>query len=282
MRLVRFEIEGARRIGMVVDGQVLETAGGWDDLLARFSVPGASAEQTGRSFPLEACKLLAPLPDTGRGLFCVGMNYVDHTSEAGKALNMERPDVPVVFLKAVDAVTDPGAVLSLDPAISTEFDWEVELAVVVGRGGRRIDPRLVEEHIAGYTILNDVTARDLQRRHMQWHLGKNVDRSSPLGPWVVTTDEIEYPPDVEISLSVNGIVKQRARTSELVFDVADLMSTVSRYIALQPGDIIATGTPAGVGFARTPPEFLRSGDLIEANIEGIGMLRNAVDEPMNG
>jgi 2-keto-4-pentenoate hydratase/2-oxohepta-3-ene-1,7-dioic acid hydratase in catechol pathway len=282
MRLVRFEIEGARRIGMVVDGQVLETEGGWGDLLSSRSVPGATVEKSGRSFPLEDCKLLAPLPDTGRGLFCVGMNYVDHASEAGKALKAERPDVPIVFVKTVDAVADPGAVLSLDPSISTEFDWEVELAVVVGRGGRRIDPRLVEEHIAGYTILNDVTARDLQRRHVQWHLGKNVDRSSPLGPWVVTADEIAYPPDVEISLSVNGMVKQRARTSELVFDIADLMSRVSRYIALEPGDIIATGTPAGVGFARTPPEFLRFGDLIEANIEGIGTLRNVVDEPVNG
>jgi 2-keto-4-pentenoate hydratase/2-oxohepta-3-ene-1,7-dioic acid hydratase in catechol pathway len=281
MRLVRFEIEGSRRVGTVVDGQVLETAGGWGDLLTRCSVPGV-AEETGQSFPLEACTLLAPLPDTRRGLFCVGMNYVDHTSEAGKALNAERPDVPVVFLKAVDAVADPSAVLSLDPSISTEFDWEVELAVVIGRGGRRIDPRVVEEHIAGYTILNDITARDLQRRHVQWHLGKNVDRSSPLGPWVVTADEIEYPPDLEISLAVNGIVKQRARTSELVFDIAHLMSTVSRYIALQPGDIIATGTPAGVGFARRPPEFLRSGDLIEAHVEGIGTLRNIVEEPING
>lgn len=282
MRLVRFEIEGTRRIGKVVDGQVLEAAGEWDDLLTSWSGAGATVEETGASFPLEACTLLAPLPDTRRGLFCVGMNYSDHTSEAGKALRAERQDVPIVFLKTVDAVADPGARLSLDVSTSTEFDWEVELAVIIGRGGRHIDPRLVEEHIAGYTILNDITARDVQRRHVQWHLGKNVDRSSPLGPWVVTADDVDYPPDLEISLSVNGIVKQRARTSELVFDIADLMSTVSAYISLQPGDIIATGTPAGVGFARTPPEFLRSGDVIEANIEGIGTLRNTVDESLNG
>lgn len=282
MRLVRFEIEGTCRIGKVVDGQVHEAAGEWDDLLTSWSVPGATVEETGASFPFEACTLLAPLPDTRRGLFCVGMNYSDHTSEAGKALRAERSDVPIVFLKTVDAVADPGSRLSLDVSTSTEFDWEVELAVIIGRGGRHIDPRLVEEHIAGYTILNDITARDVQRRHVQWHLGKNVDRSSPLGPWVVTADEIDYPPDLEISLSVNGTVKQRARTSELVFDIADLMSTVSAYISLQPGDIIATGTPAGVGFARTPPEFLRSGDVIEANIEGIGTLCNTVDKSLNG
>jgi 2-keto-4-pentenoate hydratase/2-oxohepta-3-ene-1,7-dioic acid hydratase in catechol pathway len=204
------------------------------------------------------------------------MNYIAHEAEAGKTLGAPRPERPVVFDKQVEAMADPDEVVHLDSALSTEFDWEAELAVVIGRPGRNIAPELVRGHVAGYTVLNDVTARDLQRGHVQWFLGKNIHRSSPVGPWVATADEIAYPPDLELTMTVNGVEKQHARTSELIFDIDTFVSTVSRYVKLEVGDVFATGTPAGVGFTRTPPEFLRAGDVMVAEIESIGQLRNVV------
>jgi 2-keto-4-pentenoate hydratase/2-oxohepta-3-ene-1,7-dioic acid hydratase in catechol pathway len=278
MRLVRFSAGGDPRIGAVVDGSVAELAGSWSDVLLHFSGGGEPAEPatTGRVWALTDCTLQAPLPDRARPIFCLGLNYIDHENEASEPLGVLRSGRPVVFTKQPESIADPGEELTLDTALSREFDWEVELAVVIGRGGRDIDEAQVVEHIAGYTVLNDVTARDAQREHLQWFLGKNVHRSSPVGPWVTTADEIAFPPDLRLTLSVNGVEKQRARTTELIFGVAEVVSIVSRYVELQPGDLFATGTPAGVGFTRTPPEFLSAGDLMVAEIEGIGRLQNRV------
>jgi 2-keto-4-pentenoate hydratase/2-oxohepta-3-ene-1,7-dioic acid hydratase in catechol pathway len=277
MLLVKFSADDVLRVGAVSDGRVVELVGAWSDILGQFSggVAGRPVT-TGREWPLDRCALRAPLPDTPRPIFCLGMNYVAHAAEAGKPLGAPRPAQPLVFVKQADAMADPGEAVHLDSELSTEFDWEAELAVIIGRSGRHIAPGRVRDHVAGYTVLNDVTARDAQRAHVQWFLGKNVQRSSPVGPWVATADDIAYPPDLELTMTVNGVEKQRARTSELIFDVDTFVSTVSRYVQLEVGDVFATGTPAGVGFTRTPPEFLRAGDVMVAEIESIGQLRNTV------
>jgi 2-keto-4-pentenoate hydratase/2-oxohepta-3-ene-1,7-dioic acid hydratase in catechol pathway len=280
MRLVRFSADGARRIGVVIDDVVHELRGEWTDILEQCTAGSAPQQpaRTAGTWPLDRCTLHAPLADAGRPIFCMGLNYRDHEAEAGRPLGLQPSVKPVVFVKQPEAMADPGEELNLDPRLSTEFDWEVELAVVLGKGGRDIPSDRVHEHVGGYTVLNDITARDLQRGHSQWFIGKNIHRSSPVGPWVVTADEITYPPDLLITLSVNGIEKQRARTSELIFDISAMVSTMSRYVELQPGDLFATGTPAGVGFTRTPPEFLHTNDVMVAEIERIGSLKNRVGE----
>ena len=278
MRLVKFSAAGESRVGVLQNGMIEELAVSWREALER--VTGGSGRAAlpaaERSWAVDECTLQAPLSDDGRPIFCLGLNYIDHEAEAGGTFGMQRPVSPVVFAKQPESMADPDEDLFLDARLSTQFDWEVELAVIIGKGGRSIDPDGVARHIAGYSVLNDVTARDAQREHVQWHLGKNVHRSSPMGPWVTTADEIAYPPDLWLTLAVNGIEKQRARTSELIFDIGSMVSTVSRYIELRAGDIFATGTPAGVGFTRTPAEFLESGDVMVAEIENIGALQNRV------
>jgi 2-keto-4-pentenoate hydratase/2-oxohepta-3-ene-1,7-dioic acid hydratase in catechol pathway len=278
MRLIRFSADDARHIGVVIDDVVHELPGEWTEVLRRCSGGSAPRQPTSdaRTWPLDRCTLHAPLSDAGRPIFCMGLNYRDHEVEAGPPLGLQPSVKPVVFVKQPEAMADPDEELNLDPDVSTEFDWEVELAVVLGKGGRNIPSDRVREHVGGYTVLNDVTARDLQRGHSQWFIGKNIHRSSPVGPWVVTADEIAYPPDLLITLAVNGTEKQRARTSDLIFDIDAMVSMMSRYVELQPGDVFATGTPAGVGFTRTPPQFLRTNDVMVAEIERIGTLKNKV------
>ena len=165
---------------------------------------------------------------------------------------------------------------SIDPAVSTEIDWEAELAVVIGRMGKNIREGDALSYVFGYTVLNDVTARDLQARHKQFFKGKGLDGSCPMGPWIVTADEIADPQALPVRLRVNGVTKQDGNTSQMLFSIAHLIMALSLGMTLEPGDIIATGTPSGVGFSRVPPEFLKSGDIVEADIEGIGVLRNVV------
>jgi 2-keto-4-pentenoate hydratase/2-oxohepta-3-ene-1,7-dioic acid hydratase in catechol pathway len=278
MRLVKFNAAGVNRVGVWQNTHIDELEVSWRDLLELASGGGgrAALPTAERSWAVEDCTLKAPLSDDGRPIFCLGLNYLDHEAEAGSTLGVQHPTSPVVFVKQPEAIADPSEALGLDPRLSEEFDWEVELAVVIGRAGRDIEPGRVVDHVAGYSVLNDVTARDVQRRHVQWHLGKNVHRSSPLGPWVTTAGEIGYPPDLALTLSVNGVEKQRARTSDLIFNIDSVVSTVSRYVELHVGDIFATGTPSGVGFTRSPAEFLRTGDVVVAEIEGVGAIRNRV------
>lgn len=279
MRLACFRVHDDRvnRVGIVGDGSVTQFNGSWSELLSSCAGPSPRQPgQLGAAFPLEDCTFEPPLPDGGRGLFCVGMNYWDHDAEARGLLRTAPSEHPVFFWKLPQTMTSASADLPLDASVSGEFDWEVELGVVIGLPTRRVPPERVAEHLAGYTIVNDVTARDLQRQHVQWFFGKNAHRSSPIGPWVTTLDEAGYPPQLEMELTVNGVTKQRAQTGDLIFDVPTLVSTLSRSIELLPGDVIATGTPQGVGFARTPPEFLEVGDVIEARIDGLGLQRNTV------
>ncbi|MGH7706642.1 MAG: fumarylacetoacetate hydrolase family protein [Vulcanimicrobiaceae bacterium] len=225
----------------------------------------------------DAVHLVAPLRPR-KNVFCVGRNYLGHAEEVAKARGtpLNLPCVPTFFTKAPTAIADPGATLTLSPEISPEYDWEAELAVVIGSRCRDVAVDRALDVVFGYTCLNDVTARDLQREHQQWFKGKSLDNSCPIGPWIVTADEIDDPQSLEVSLRVNGVQKQRAKTATMIFSVAKVIASLSRGMTLEPGDIIATGTPDGVGFARTPPEFLKDGDVVEVDISKIGVLRNPI------
>jgi 2-keto-4-pentenoate hydratase/2-oxohepta-3-ene-1,7-dioic acid hydratase in catechol pathway len=280
LRLARALGSEGPYVGLVTGDRLECLAGSWTDVLERCTGPNPEPRiqelLTGDRRALSDSELLAPISDSNQRVFCTGMNYAAHESEAGSALATSGATRPIIFLKTLDAIAAPFADLPLGDGLSAEFDWEVELGAVIGRGGRAIEPDDVENHLAGFTVVNDITARDLQHDFGQWFIGKNVDGSSPIGPCVTTLDEVGYPPSVALRLSVNGVEKQNAKTTDMVHDVAMLISTVSRYIGVRPGDIFATGTPAGVGFTRRPPEFLRAGDVVEAQIERVGALRNVV------
>lgn len=271
MKLVKFACRGAIHAGIVDGDTVYAVTETLDELVAGFT-----PTRTDLVLPLDSVELLAPLTSDCRGILCVGINYVEHQRESADTFSATIPEHPVVFFKTPSAVAAPYAPLLLDDRLSEEFDWEVELGVVIGVGGSNIPREKAGEHVFGYTVINDVTARDVQRRHQQWHLGKNVDASTPVGPWIVTIDEIGYPPRVDVTLELDGEVMQRAHTDDMIFDVADQIATVSRYLALRPGDVFATGTPSGVGFARTPARFLRDGDVVRTAISGVGELRNEI------
>ena len=235
--------------------------------------------------PLAAVELLAPIPRPRKNVFCLGRNYAEHAAESLRAIGQEvqLPAYPNVFTKAPTALTGPYSDIPYDAAVTERLDWEVELAVIIGRAGRHVAPERALEHVFGYTVINDVTARDIQNKAgVQWFQGKSLDASSPIGPWIVTADEIEDPRDLRLSLRVNGVTKQEASTAEMLFDVTAIIATLTRVLTLEPGDVIATGTPSGVGFARTPPEFLRPGDVMETEIAGIGTLRNRIAQERQG
>ncbi len=235
--------------------------------------------------PLAPVELLAPIPRPRKNVFCLGRNYAEHAAESLRAIGQEvqLPAYPNVFTKAPTALTGPYSDIPYDASVTERLDWEVELAVVIGRVGRHIAPERALDHVFGYTVINDVTARDIQNKAgVQWFQGKSLDASSPMGPWIVTADEIAEPRDLRLSLRVNGVTKQEASTAELLFDVPTIIATLTRVLTLEPGDVIATGTPSGVGFARTPPEFLRPGDVMETEITGIGTLRNRIAQERQG
>lgn len=221
--------------------------------------------------PLAQTRVLAPIPRPRRNLFCVGRNYAEHARESGGGV----PAVPVFFTKPPSTVVGPEAPV-VHHAVTQALDYEVELAVVIGKRGRDIPAARALDHVFGYTILNDITARDLQRRHEQWFKGKSLDTFAPMGPAVVHRSAIRDPQRLRLRLWVNGELRQDASTSSMVFPVARLIADLSAGMTLEPGDILATGTPEGVAMGRTPPPWLQPGDVVEAEIEGIGRLRNRI------
>jgi 2-keto-4-pentenoate hydratase/2-oxohepta-3-ene-1,7-dioic acid hydratase in catechol pathway len=231
----------------------------------------------GELVPLSSASLDAAIRPE-RNVFCVGRNYLEHAKEGARASGRELklPTVPTFFTKAPTAIAAPDATLQLSRAVSHEWDFEAELAVVIGARCRDVSERDAHAVIFGYTALNDVTARDLQREHGQWFKGKSLDDACPIGPWIVTPDEVGDPDTLEICFRLNGIEKQHSNTSKMIFPIARLIAELSKGMTLLPGDVIATGTPEGVGFARTPPEFLADGDVMEVEIERVGILRNTV------
>lgn len=291
MKLVTFSVGAGQRVG-VVDPQepvlrdltgVLPGATDMLGLIESWSSIGpALNRQVPRlsDIPLASVDLLAPLPVPRRNIFCVGKNYRDHATEFGlsgydtSSQHELLPDRPILFTKATTAVVGPDSVVDLHEDLTREVDYEGELAVVIGQPGRRISRDDAHRHVWGYTILNDVTARDLQRDHKQWLLGKSLDTHCPMGPYAVTADEIVDVTALELRTQVNGHTRQHATVKDLIFDIPELIATLSAGITLLPGDVIATGTPAGVGIGSTPPRFLEPGDVVEISITGLGTLRN--------
>jgi 2-keto-4-pentenoate hydratase/2-oxohepta-3-ene-1,7-dioic acid hydratase in catechol pathway len=233
---------------------------------------------SGTRLPIEAVTLRAPLPQPLRSLLCVGRNYRAHAAELATSVFAgslpDKDSWPIVFTKFADCVVGPfDAVRLPGAAVSSQIDYECELAVVIGRGGRDISRSRAMDHVFGYTVVNDVTARDVQVRHQQWDLGKSFDTFCPMGPCVVTADELDGR-DTRVRGWVNGELRQDGRTRDMIFDIPTLIETCSRGITLRPGDVIATGTPAGVGMGFSPPRWLRHGDVVRIEIDGIGVIEN--------
>jgi 2-keto-4-pentenoate hydratase/2-oxohepta-3-ene-1,7-dioic acid hydratase in catechol pathway len=224
----------------------------------------------GDPIQLDGLPLRAPVPMPGK-VICVGLNYRDHAEESGQPI----PEEPVLFAKYANSVIGSGAPIEI-PVLVQQPDYEAELGVVIGRRANRVDEADALDHVAGYTCVNDVSARDLQFRSSQWLLGKAIDTFLPVGPWIVTADEIGDPQTLGIRCLVDGEIMQDSSTKQMVFGVAELVAFISRTITLEPGDLIATGTPPGVGMARTPPRWLRDGDTVTVEIERIGALTNTV------
>lgn len=220
--------------------------------------------------PLTDVALLPPVPRPPK-ILCVARNYAEHAKEAG----LQVSEIPIIFARFAETlVADGGAVVR--PTVSEQLDWEGELAVVIGKGGRHIGREAAMNHVAGYSVFNDVTVRDFQFRVSQYTSGKNFSASGPFGPYLVLKDEIPDPHALDIRTEVNGVVKQTANTSDMIFDIPALIEHISEWIALEPGDVIPTGTPAGVGFKRKPAEFLRPGDTVSVSVERVGTLTNPV------
>ena len=298
MRLITHLTPDGPQIGVLDDG-VLDEAG------AQFApIPGltmleliaqgeAGLEAARRALvgairhPLSGAKLLAPIPEPRRNVFCLGWNYAEHSREASHARNRDGnklapkepklPERPIFFTKATTSVIGSDAAIPAHADLTSQLDWEVELGLVIGKPGRDIQRGEAMAHVFGYTIINDVSARDIQIGHGgQFFKGKSLDGTCPVGPWIVTADEISNPHDLGLMCRVNGVIKQTGRTRDLIFDIPATIEWLSKGMTLLSGDLIATGTPSGVGFARTPPEFLSPGDVVECEVEGVGVLRNQV------
>jgi acylpyruvate hydrolase len=312
MRLVTFQNDNSEKIGVVIDEKVIDINKSYqvylnqqgvirsqeiaDSLLPSSMVQfleGGEASKTaakqaiqfalgntqiyeGLLNELSAVLLKAPVTKPGK-ILCVGLNYRDHILE----MKRELPEIPVIFAKFNNAVNGPFDEIPL-PAITEQLDYEAEFAFVIGKQAKNVSKENALDFVAGYTIVNDVTARDLQRRTIQWFQGKNLDGSAPMGPWLVTADEIPNPAGLEVSLTVNEEIRQKSNTDNLVFDVPFLVEFLSHIMTLEPGDIICTGTPGGVGFAREPQVFLQDGDVVRIEIEKIGAIENKVKEVKTG
>jgi 2-keto-4-pentenoate hydratase/2-oxohepta-3-ene-1,7-dioic acid hydratase in catechol pathway len=281
MKLVTFVTKDHTRLGVVRDDRVVDLASASNgrlpsDMLT-FLGQGEAAMQLAReagksataSLSLSEVRLLAPVPNPPK-VVAMGLNYMDHCRE----LNIEPPKEPIIFAKFPSAVVGPGAAIRWDPALTQQVDYEAELAVVMGRTARRVSAAEALDYVAGYTICNDVSARNLQFGDGQWVRGKSLDTFCPLGPWLVTRDEIPDPHDLAIRCTVNGDVLQDSTTAEVIFRVDRLIEFISRAFSLLPGDVIATGTPDGVGVFRSPQIFLQDGDVVTVEIEGLGQLTN--------
>lgn len=289
MRLLTCRHNGVERLGIAIDEYVglLSTRKGWPQTMLGLIEGGPDkwsnlanqpADAIDEKLLLSSIDLLAPIPRPRKNIMCLGWNYAEHVREAAgtSGRDTEIPEHPVVFTKNITSVNCPEGDIPWDPEMTSQLDWEVELAVIIGVGGRKIPIAEALNHVFGYTVINDVSARDVQFRHRQFFLGKSIDGTCPMGPAIVTADEIPDPQALDLRTWVNGELKQSSSTRFQIFDVATTISILSRGMPLEPGDIISTGTPSGVGFARTPPEFLRPGDLVECEVQGIGRLRNRV------
>ncbi len=287
MRIATFLLDGKRQVGQVsADGQQIvpfqlsaESAQrGALPLIETLAAGGSLPPLAGAPIALSAVKLEAPLPVPRRNIWCVGRNYEAHAKELQASVfkgNDANPvSWPIVFTKVPECVVGPHDEVQLPGAAASEqIDYEAELAVVIGKGGKNISRAEALSHVFGYTVVNDVTARDVQMRHQQWDMGKSFDTFCPMGPWIVTADELDGT-RTRVRCWVNGELRQDGPTENLIFDIPTLIETISRGITLYPGDVISTGTPAGVGLGMKPPCFLKSGDVVRIEIDGLGVIEN--------
>ena len=288
MKIAAFRHQGQPGVGRVsADGRMVEPfqlpadqAGLGALPLVEAQAAGRALPATGSAIPLAQVQLTAPVPRPRRNVFCVGKNYHAHAKEfAGSGFDSSAksggdiPAAPIIFSKVPESVIGPNDTIVIPAEVSTAIDYEAELTVVIGKGGKRISKADAMDHVWGYTIINDMTARDWQGRHSQWLLGKSFDTFCPMGPWLVTADEMDGQ-DTDVKCWVNGELRQDANTRDFIFDIPTLIECISAGITLYPGDLIATGTPAGVGIGFKPPKYLKSGDLVKIEIGGIGVLEN--------
>jgi 2-keto-4-pentenoate hydratase/2-oxohepta-3-ene-1,7-dioic acid hydratase in catechol pathway len=287
MRVATFSIGGERRVGLVdadathitpFDLAPSEAEGGILALIGRAHLPATLSP-----IPLERVTLEAPVPRPRRNIFCVGKNYHEHAHEFARsgfdssAAKGAVPKEPIIFSKVPETVVPTSAKVMIDRTVSSAIDYEAELAVIIGRAGRGITRERAMAHVWGYTIVNDVTARDLQGRYSQWLVGKSQDTFCPMGPFLVSADEVDVG-NLDVKCWVNGELRQNANTRDLIFDVPTIIETISAGVTLYPGDVIATGTPAGVGIGFKPPKYLKPGDRVKIEISGLGTLENPVGE----
>ena len=280
MKLATYVQDGATKLGLVEGDQIFDLAGYVPDLPAdmvaliaswdRFKAAVASRPASVKGQPLSSVTLKAPVARPGK-IMAIGLNYADHIEETGLA----KPVHQVWFTKAVTSINDPYATVE-KPKASTQLDYEVELVAIIGKGGRHISAADAPKHVFGYCVGNDVSARDWQLQTPQWALGKSFDTHGPIGPWIVTTDEITDPHTLGLRCLINGEVRQSSNTKHLVFNIWDQIAHLSKAMTLEPGDVIFTGTPGGVGVAMKPPHFLEPGDVMRCEIDRIGALDNKV------
>ena len=289
MKLVNYRFNEATLVGQWDEKQhqvrpLLDGGNPIGDLLTLIKEPALFARcRLGEPLPLDAVKLQAPIPAPARNIMCVGKNYRTHVHEVAHSGFHGRkndpadaiPEFPIVFTKSAHAVIASGEKVWSGAGVTEALDYEAELAVIIGKPGRGISKADAMAHVWGYTIVNDVTARDWQNRHKQWFLGKSFDTFCPMGPLAVTADEVDGS-NLDVKCWINGELRQDANTRDLIFDIPTLIATISAGITLYPGDIIATGTPGGVGMGFHPPKFLKSGDVMAIEIQGLGRLENQV------
>ncbi len=287
MRIATFVYNGTRQVGQVSeDGQQVTPFALSTEQARRGALPLIEAAVEGRPLPafagaplaLASVQLQAPLPLPRRNLWCVGRNYHAHAKELSASVfkdsNADTKAWPIVFTKVPECVVGPFDDVQLPgAAVSEQIDYEAELAVVIGQGGKNITQAQAMQHVYGYTVVNDVTARDVQMRHQQWDMGKSFDTFCPMGPWIVTADALDGR-QTRVRCWVNGELRQDGPTQNMIFDIPTLIETISRGITLYPGDIIATGTPAGVGMGLNPPRYIAKGDVIRIEIDGLGQIEN--------
>ena len=287
MKLVTYRRNGAAAVGVLTrDGTAILPlpAPDMNTLIETMSLTqvraaAEAAEQAGPAIPLTEAELLAPIPRPRQDIVCLGMNYKAHLEEAAnynaEAFAKEKP-VAVYFSKRVSQAVAPDGFIESHTDIVERLDYEVELGVSLGKTAKNVKPGEAGDYIFGYTVLNDVSARDVQTGHKQWYFGKGMDGFTPMGPWIVTADEIAFPPALRITSTVNGELRQDSNTALFINTISDVLEELTAGMTLLPATIIATGTPAGVGMGFDPPKFLKPGDVVECSIEGIGTIRNQV------
>jgi 2-keto-4-pentenoate hydratase/2-oxohepta-3-ene-1,7-dioic acid hydratase in catechol pathway len=298
MKFVTFAKDGAHRVGLWLDAGVLDLelatqltgetldassmlaliAGG--DAALAVCKRLAADPLADALYPAASVTLMAPVPRPAKNVFCVGRNYIEHVHEGDRMFQRDPsiPTVPNFFTKAPTTVVGPDAEVRWPSKVTQAFDYEIELGVIIGKTGRDIPKKKAYEHVFGYTIINDVTARDLQRSHVQWFKGKTLDTTCPMGPWIVDAGEIGDPTTLELTFLLNGEQRQHASTAQMIFDIPSIIESLSAGLTLEAGDVIASGTPSGVGFGMEPKGLLKDGDIMECRISRIGTLKNTVVE----